>query len=248
MQISVTQRRSFKCSVCSISPFTLAAQHVSFATELSSANMTAQYSTDLPASESGEAPSSRPAVKEVFKSYLEDKLEQNHQRFDNKSQQDKQVAMLKYRGNQKQFEHNASVEAIFDKLKAEIQPENQAVQNLLDEAKTLIKKRQKLIRIADGSADGWKVVDQYLCDDLASDSEDEKHLRKARDAASRKRRSVAPPNNASTKRPKFSSQLSEQRFFRGKHCRQPTLFALLCSYIVLGLLALLQLLPFFLCL
>ena len=37
----------FKCSVCSISPFTLAAQHVSFATELSSASMSEPYSTDL---------------------------------------------------------------------------------------------------------------------------------------------------------------------------------------------------------
>ena len=121
----------------------------------------------------------------MFKSYLEDKLEQNHQRLDNKLQKDKQVALLKYQGNQKQFEHNASVEAILDNLKAEIDPENQAVQNLLDEAKTLIKKRQKLIRIADGSADGWKVVDEYLSDDLAFDSEDEKRLRKAQDTASR---------------------------------------------------------------
>ena len=125
------------------SPFTLAAQHVSFVTELSSASVTEPHSTDLPASESGEAPSSRPAVKEafdMFKSYLEDKLEQSHQRLNNKSQENKQVALLKYRGNQKQFEDNASVEAILNKLKAEIQPENQVIQNLLDEAKTLIKR------------------------------------------------------------------------------------------------------------
>ena len=66
--------------------------------------MTEEYSTDLHDSESVEGPSSRPVVREVFdmfKSYLEDYLEQNHQRLDSKSQQDKPVAMLKYRGNQK---------------------------------------------------------------------------------------------------------------------------------------------------
>ena len=105
--------------------------------------MNEEHSTDLHASESGEAPSSRSAVKEVFdmfKSYLEDKLEQNNQRLNNKSQKDKQVAMLKYQGNQKRFEHNASIEAILNKITATITPENQVVQNLLDKAQTLIKR------------------------------------------------------------------------------------------------------------
>ena len=92
----------------------------------------------------------------MFKSYLEDKLEQNNQRLDNKLQKDKQVAMLKYQGNQKRFEHNASVEAILNKITATITPENQVVQNLLDKAQTLIKKRQKLIQIANRCADRWK--------------------------------------------------------------------------------------------
>ena len=48
----------------------------------------------------------------------------------------------------------------------------------------LICKRQKLIRIADKSADGWKVVDEYISDELASDSEDEKRLKEAKKAAS----------------------------------------------------------------
>ena len=43
-------------------------------------------------------------------------------------------------------------------------------------------------RIVDKSADGWKVVDEYVSDELASGSEDEKRLKKAKEAASRKRR------------------------------------------------------------
>ncbi|CAH3183807.1 unnamed protein product, partial [Porites lobata] len=62
------------------------------------------------------------------------------------------------------------------------------VDYLVDEGKELIRKRQKLNRIADKSADGWKVVDEYVSDELASGSEDEKGLKKASEVASRKRR------------------------------------------------------------
>ena len=60
--------------------------------------------------------------------------------------------------------------------------------NLADEEKELICKQQKLIRIADKSADGWKVIDENVPDELASGSEDEKRVMKAKDTASRKRR------------------------------------------------------------
>ena len=39
--------------------------------------------------------------------------------------------------------------------------------DLANEGKELIRKRQKLIRIADKSADGWKVVEEYVSDELA---------------------------------------------------------------------------------
>ena len=38
--------------------------------------------------------------------------------------------------------------------------------DLTNEGKQLIRKRQKLIRIADKSADSWKVVDEYVSVDL----------------------------------------------------------------------------------
>ena len=54
-------------------------------------------------------------------------------------------------------------------------------------ARELIRKGPKLIKIADKSKDGWQVVAEYWSDDVASNSEDEKRLKKARETASRKR-------------------------------------------------------------
>ena len=58
--------------------------------------------------------------------------------------------------------------------------------DLVNEGKELIRKPQKLIRITNKSVDGLRVVDEYISDELASASEDEKRLKKAKEAASRK--------------------------------------------------------------
>ena len=59
---------------------------------------------------------------------------------------------------------------------------------IITEAKTLLKTRQKLIKIADRNKNGWKVVEDYESDDLASNSEVERKLKQAKEAASRKRK------------------------------------------------------------
>ena len=57
---------------------------------------------------------------------------------------------------------------------------------MLEEGKALIDNRQKLIRIADRSEFGWLTVNDYLSDELASNSEDEKRLSKAEKSAAKK--------------------------------------------------------------
>ena len=95
----------------------------------------------------------------------------------------------KTKGNQKQYEINAKLEAILtDISKANEQNNQERVSKLVDEAKALIHRRQKLIKIADRSKDGWRVVEEYQSDDLASNSEHEKRLRKAIESAGRKRK------------------------------------------------------------
>ena len=53
----------------------------------------------------------------------------------------------------------------------------------LDDGMSLVSHRQKLIRLADRSENGWKVVKEYESDSLADNEDDEKRIAKAEKAA-----------------------------------------------------------------
>ena len=76
--------------------------------------------------------------------------------------------------------------------------EPQEVRKLVAEGGQLIKKQQKLIKLADRSKDGWLVLQEYESDELASNSEDEKKIRRAKLSAEKKNKeSKASSGNAS---------------------------------------------------
>ena len=98
---------------------------------------------------------------------------------------------FKFRGNRVQFEFNSELLCNLESLKSLISEGKSAdALGILDKAIVDINKRNKLIRIADKSDDGWKAIDEYLSDELASNSDDEKRIRKAQArAASKKKKS-----------------------------------------------------------
>ena len=58
-------------------------------------------------------------------------------------------------------------------------PALQCARDVLDKGTCLLAERQKLIKIADRSVNGWGLVTEYTADELIDDSGDEKRLEKA---------------------------------------------------------------------
>ena len=114
----------------------------------------------------------------------------------------------KKKAHEEQATFNAKVQ---DALKEatdalEDSPAIQRAKTAVEEGKHLL---EKLIKIADRSANGWGVVAEYTADELAADSDDEKRLEKAEKAAERKaglkRRQPAQRGAAQTRTQRYTA-------------------------------------------
>ena len=157
----------------------------------------------------------------MFKGYLSSQLDTKGKQLEVKSKLDKEAADLKFKGNRKQFEFNSQLVCILTQVQDAVDNPGE-ISKLVSEGKKLLKKRQKLIKIADRSKDGWLIVQEYESDDLASDSKDEKKLRKAKNAVEKKRKEVKSGCNNASKRFKTGS---DSQLFRGKIIQ----FVVLCD-------------------
>ena len=127
----------------------------------------------------------------LFKTHLTSQLDENGKQLKTQSKVEKEACEFKSRGNRKQFEFNASVGVILTDIASKADSPDE-VKRLANEGKEKIRKRQKLVKLADRNKDGWLVVQEYESDDLASNSEDEKKIKKAKTAAEKKRRDAGP--------------------------------------------------------
>ena len=71
------------------------------------------------------------------------------------------------------------------------------------------------MRIADKSEGGWKTVEEYISDEVASDSEDEKRIRAADNRAVRKIKPVRKDGKANRKRPAEAAGAHSQSVHNG---------------------------------
>ena len=91
---------------------------------------------------------------------------------------------FKSKGNKLRYEVNEEIKESNEKaLKAIERKDYEPAKAALEAGMKIVDKQQKLIRIADREEAGWEVVRHYLSDDLASNSEDEKAINRARKEA-----------------------------------------------------------------
>ena len=101
----------------------------------------------------------------------------------------KEASATKFKGNRKQLELKSLLNSILTQIEGSVENPSKVLK-FVAEGEQVIKERQKLIKVADKNREGCLVVQEYESDDLASDSEDEKKLRKAKSAVERKRKEI----------------------------------------------------------
>ncbi|CAC5420006.1 unnamed protein product [Mytilus coruscus] len=98
---------------------------------------------------------------------------------------------FKFKGHQVQYELNVDLQDLVQRALDYLgRNKSDKAVTILNEALNTLKKKKQAHKIADKSEGGWKTVQEYLSDDLASDSEDEKKIRAADTRAVKKLKSV----------------------------------------------------------
>ncbi|KAK3085977.1 hypothetical protein FSP39_011534 [Pinctada imbricata] len=98
--------------------------------------------------------------------------------------------VFKRKGNEAQFKFNNEVKGRLDLadtcLKDNPEQGSEKALSYISEGIELLNNRQKLVKLADMSDNGWRVVQEYETHQLASDSDDEKRIVKAEAKAAKK--------------------------------------------------------------
>ena len=125
---------------------------------------------------------------EDFKKYFNDKLSflmsGTLEALNGESVDKFDLTKLKRNGNIQQFKFNLEIKAKIEKIASETK-DKKTFKHLKGVIKS-IDKQNKLIRLADKSEVGWLMVNEYVTDDLASDSGDDAEIRKAEKRAKEK--------------------------------------------------------------
>ena len=127
------------------------------------------------------------AAKNVAEKMADDFMKREAEKAKTKAESSYNRVELQSKGNKNQFEHTREVLGdVEEAIECIDKNELAKAKEFLEKGKKSLKERIKLIRIAD--RDGWGTVLEYMSDDLADNSSDEKAIDKARRISYSKRR------------------------------------------------------------
>ena len=97
--------------------------------------------------------------------------------------------IFKHKGNECNYLFNLDLaERIEESISLFKKNDTKTASKNLKNCLEIIRKRNKLIRLADKSEAGWAIVQEYQTDDLASDTDDDRKIRRAEKAALEKKK------------------------------------------------------------
>ena len=109
------------------------------------------------------------------------------------------------KGNEQQYEHQVAVLGAIEGATAALHNQDIAkAKAMIQEGKDAIEVRIKLIKIADKSEHGWQTVAEYVTNELADDSDDEKRLDRAERTAEKKAKKKVRTSQATKARQNFT--------------------------------------------
>jgi hypothetical protein len=122
---------------------------------------------------------------------LKEEFQNSTRSFSSEVKQLREESQYKWKSeaNRQQFLFNTEISTDVDQILWAIEHDKvEYCKDLIKETKEKIRKRNKLIKIADTSAEGWNTCKNYQNNPVASDSDDDSKILRAENRASRKRR------------------------------------------------------------
>ena len=132
---------------------------------------------------------------ELMMNYFDKRFEGIEKKLQQPNKQAKMEDTFKFKqkGNRIQFEFNQQIlQSVQNLASALNNGDTSKANDLCDDLTAKLKRRNKLIKMADRSVLGWDTVTEYEADPIASNSDDGKKIRQAENRALTKRKSKKP--------------------------------------------------------
>ncbi|VDI05545.1 Hypothetical predicted protein [Mytilus galloprovincialis] len=128
------------------------------------------------------------------------------------------------KGNENQFKYGVKVLTKLKEAKSSLEVHDltratvQNAKSRISEGIDIVQERQKLIKLADSSQLGWKVVNEYVANPIAEDSEDERKMLRAQSRAERKSKAEKTKKSIKPRQVPYARNADKDDSFKPGKC------------------------------